>query len=127
LQNFWSEEFQEMVEHCNFTEELREEYLRGAFKEGNPSVYSWINSFVQGKLDVIDWRDIKANLRVQVQENKSIMNLIPIFSEILASFVDKGAITDKMRRWCVGELLELNLAILGAFEEYIRISTHNLT
>lgn len=48
-----------MLEHCSFTEEHKEEYLRQAFKQGNPSVYSWINAFVQGKHGIIDINELK--------------------------------------------------------------------
>jgi hypothetical protein len=54
------------------------------------------------------------------------MSLVPIFSEILRSFVEESKITDKMRKWSVVELLELNPTILGAFEEYIRMSKFTL-
>lgn len=47
-----------MLEFCNFTEERKEEYIRDAFREGNPSVYLWINNFCQKKL-VIDVKELK--------------------------------------------------------------------
>lgn len=54
------------------------------------------------------------------------MSIVPIFSEILRSFVEEGRFTDKMRKWCVVELLELNTSILGAFEQYIRMSKFSI-
>lgn len=41
------------------------------------------------------------------------MRIVPIFSEILKSFVEEGRITDKMRKWSVVELMELNTSILA--------------
>lgn len=48
-----------MLEHCSFTEDYKEEYLREAFNQGNPSVYAWINAFVRGKYGVIDSSELR--------------------------------------------------------------------
>lgn len=36
--------------------------------------------------------------------------------------MEEGRISDKMRKWCVVELMELNMSVIGAFECYIKIS-----
>ena len=117
-----------MINYVNFTEERKEEYLKNAFREGNPSVFVWIHQFVQGSLRVIQMDELKyrflyfrRSLRIYEHENKYLLKIVPIFNELLKFLVEEGKITTKVRKWCLSEFMEPNMAVIGAFEEYIAI------
>ena len=127
LHNPWAEEFEEMLRYCNFTEEKKEEYLREGFRGGHPSIYVWIRNYLAKKSQAMDVDELRKTLKMKDSENKFLIKIVPILSELLRCFVEEGRMTHRVRKWVVTEFMELNLFVIGSFELYLDNSKPVLT
>ena len=59
--------------------------------------------------------DLKENQR----DLKFILSILPIYDEFLKLFVEDGLLTEKIRKWVIGEVLSQNMTVISAFELFL--------
>jgi hypothetical protein len=128
LNNPWVEEFEELLRFCDYGDPHKEEYLREAYYENNPSLFLWVRQFIKTR-DSEDCRPeyFRENLQKKEYEHRGVFKLLPIYCELLRELEREGKLTDKMRKWAMVNFMECHLPLISSFEVYLLQSTPALT